>query len=370
MAKKKGGVKGKSNVLDQALKAHATDSTEYGMDFIDLPPGINRGVAKLTEAKLGNYSSGKNKGGLFLHLAGSILEPRSVKHVPKLFNPDSGQVEAQPLEEVDVYGQFTRQTLPMCDFTKSNSEVIEADETVATALNELRKLGGEEVTETVDSEDSLREVLEAIKEQGIYFRFSTNASNPTAQYPEPRVWERWSGAKGLEDYEEEDGEDAGVEEAEDEEPEEAAEEQEEPEEVSEDADEQTWEEVGTLADEGDDGSIQYLTDAAAGQDPALDPNKYDTWLGLAQAIEAADEGGEEEPEEDAEEPAEEAEEAGEPEADDWAPEKKEVYDFRPPKAHKDVEVTVITVNNAKKTCTVTDLATKKTYKNQPWGRLA
>ncbi len=49
--------------LDQAVKAHAQDETDYG--FIRLPPGIVNGIAQLTKCYFDEYKTGKNKGEMY-----------------------------------------------------------------------------------------------------------------------------------------------------------------------------------------------------------------------------------------------------------------------------------------------------------------
>lgn len=80
--------------LNKALQSHANDETDYGMQFIDLPPGISNGVAQLIDAKIGTYKpSTQYAGKEFLYLAGSVIEPKEFTYIPKVFQDEKVQFE-------------------------------------------------------------------------------------------------------------------------------------------------------------------------------------------------------------------------------------------------------------------------------------
>src|SRR3954451_15464179 len=60
--------------LQKAHEAHKADETDFG-NFIDLPPGIDRGVAQLTKCGFGIFKKGNNEGEWFFQAQGSIIEP-------------------------------------------------------------------------------------------------------------------------------------------------------------------------------------------------------------------------------------------------------------------------------------------------------
>jgi hypothetical protein len=193
--------------LSSSLKAHATDPTEQKQDFSKLPGGITGGVARLIAAKRGIYQTGNNKGQQFIRMAATVLEPSSVmvsaKSLvdginPKTKKPGKVLSYSKP-QEVKIYGLQTSVMLPLCETKKSNGEVVTADENIAAALNELRLIGGSECTAGVDSEEALDNLLQELVNAKPCIRFSTNAPDPTEEYPEPRTFERWYGA--VENYE-------------------------------------------------------------------------------------------------------------------------------------------------------------------------
>lgn len=200
-------MKGKSSFdINKALKAYAKTPVEYRQEFINLPGDITGGIAKLVEAKLGEYKQGPNKGEKFLYLAGVVISPKTATDVKKIWEassngkPGSGSVRVVSAKEVNIEGQRTGQTLPLCETKRKDGTVTSADDNVKRALNELKLLGGEECTSEISSEADLESLCETLKEQGIYFKFSTSSQDPTKDYPNPRVWENWYGTKGLEDY--------------------------------------------------------------------------------------------------------------------------------------------------------------------------
>ena len=71
-------------LLSESLKAHANDETSYGTEYIDLPGGITGGIAKLVDAKLGEFKKGPNQGKQFLYLGGLVVEPETAIQLNKV----------------------------------------------------------------------------------------------------------------------------------------------------------------------------------------------------------------------------------------------------------------------------------------------
>jgi len=323
-----------------------------------LPPGITGGIAQLVEAKLGTYAKGANQGEQFVYLAGAVKSPKEINVVRRVFQ--DGRVVNLPVETVPILGLRTAQTLPLCDTTNAAGETTDLDEHVRRMENELRKLGGDDFTADIGDEESLASALEALKEAAPHFKFSTSSRVPTAQYPSERVWENWRGAV---DYVEDEDNSGVVDEATSEEPEvsppaksskkqapvteEETEEEEEGEEVDLVA-------LARRADKKYAGAQAKLTELA--RSAGLNEEDYETWKDVAEAISSA--GGEEE----------EAEDEGD---DEPAPEKGEVYFYKPPKAKKRVECEVVAVFSAKQLVNLKNLDDHKTvYKAVPWDAIS
>jgi hypothetical protein len=265
-----------SDKLAGPLKAHAQDETTYRADFSEPPPGIIGGVARLNYAKLGTYASGVTKGEKFVRLAGTIVSPKTVSVVKQTFK--DGRVVNLPVEVVNCEGLSTSRMLPLCDTKTADGTVTTADENIATMLNELRTLGGDECTENVDSESSLEAMLAALEKGGIHFKFGTSSSKPTKEYPTPRTWQNWRGACEY-DGEPESGvtDETGTEsnDVPDEEPQEG-----DPEE--------DLSALAEAADGGDEEAAAKLTEMCEGHDPVIDPNEYATWVEVVPVLQGED----------------------------------------------------------------------------------
>lgn len=193
----------KNPLFAKALKAHAKDETDYGRDMSSPPAGITGGLARLVEAKRSKYAKGPNQGKDFLYLAGVILEPKTATEVLKVWDPDlnnrKGGVRSSLPKEVNVEGRRTSIMIPLCDTKAGDGKITAGEDHIAKALNELRKLGGEECTANLSTEDDFDNLLAALKEAGPVFKFSTSDRMPNAQYPNAGVWENWNGTKDV-DY--------------------------------------------------------------------------------------------------------------------------------------------------------------------------
>lgn len=341
--------------LNKALQSHANDETNYGKQFIDLPPGISNGVAQLIDAKIGTYKPGTTyEGKEFLYLAGSVVAPKEFTYIPKVFQ--DGKVHLLPAQTLELSGQRTSLMIPLCETTSREKKVTTLGENVARALNELRKL--EIDTSSVTSDKELVSLLEVAKEQTLYFRFGTSARDPNAQYPGERVWENWYGSKDMEDYEphseddviddtEERVDDEPVENEEDGDEEEASSSEEDPEA------EGFFEGDGTKGDEGDEEAQARLTEAAKGED--IDTNDYGTW----QEVEDLLSGGE----------TSDGSEDSEVEEEKAPPEKGDFFLYKPPRKRVAISCEVTAVFPSKKTCNLLSAEGKVSYKKVAWDKL-
>jgi len=175
--------------LDQAVKEHAADETNYG--FTRIPPGINNGIAQLKECYFAQYKSGDNKDEYYCRMMGIVISPDFV-------NVQGNKVPAK--------GCQTSLMFPCCD-TKGKDEngqdtVIPQSEHIARILNMMRCLGGEEFTQGATGAD-LERLAEMLQNAKPYFKFTTSPKKDmkTGQYDyNLPPWENWQGSKGLESY--------------------------------------------------------------------------------------------------------------------------------------------------------------------------
>ena len=326
----------KSGLLGSSLKKHANDETTYGLDFSNLPGGITGGVAKLVEAKIGVFKTGDNKGEKHVFLSGTVVEPKKAMNEVKAWKDD--RVVTVSNTEMEVEGLFTKQTLPLCEVTRKNGDVVELDDNVESALNEVRKLGGEDCTEGIESPEDLIEVLNSLKGEDIYFKFSTTASDPSAEYPDkPRIWHNW---RGSTDYVEDD-DDSTVDDTEDDDDDD-----------DDDSEEFSLLELGKRADDEDESCQLKLQELA--EKAGIDADDYPKWSEVAEALESDDDDEEDDPEDD-DEPV--------------TPKKGEVFKYKPPRARKATDSEVMAVFSGKETCNLKNLDTGKTYKGVAWGEL-
>ena len=382
-----------SAIFNKALQAHATDETDYGMEFIDLPAGISGGIAQLVDCHIGVYQKGNNQGKKFCYLGGVVQKPDKAVSTVKRF--EDGAVVVVSRETVEVRGQRTSQSIPLCETTKANGDTIELDDHVKRMLNELRMLGAD-TAEIVD-DNSLETLLSALQEAKPYFKFSTSESEPNELFPDKgRVWENWHGARGLEEWSPNN------------QPADVVDETDEVDDVDTTVEDDTRElsddlhELGEAADNSDTASedrLKELAKAAGLTEEEI--NDTPNWVGVAELTESrggtsakpsvaetslletgklADQG--DGPsisrlEEDArhadvdpdefETWAELAAELGSTEA--VTPVKGENYLYKPPKARKAVECEATAVFEGKQTCNLKNLDDHKPYKGVAWSEL-
>lgn len=176
--------------LDQAVRDHAGDETDYG--FLRIPPGINNGIAQLRDCYFAQYKTGQYKDEYYCRMIGSVLSPESVN------------VQGQ---KVPSRGCITSQMFPCCDTKGKDSAtgeeiIIPQSENIARILNEFRCLGGEDFTAGATGAD-LEKLAQELQKAKPYFKFTTSPKKDqkTGQYDyNLPPWENWQGSKGLENY--------------------------------------------------------------------------------------------------------------------------------------------------------------------------
>jgi hypothetical protein len=315
-----------------------------------LPGNIHGGVARLSEAKIGVYreteSTKKNgtAGQKFLYMAGIVQSPATAIHSVKVF--EAGHVKVVSVKEVSIVGQRTSQTMPFCETRTQKGAVQTADQNVARALNEIRTIAGPDSTKHLQSEEDLASLLEVMKSEKPLFRFSTTQGDPSAEFPNPRVWENWLGA-----YNEpmESALNNGAPMTQDQSAEAPAEAQEEEEPA---VDTRTLEEL-VEASENDEAAQEELKSRAisAGVSEA-DIDGANSWEDVANLIPVPDG------------------EVLEP----WSPAKGEIYGYAPidaktKKPGKTIKVEIVAVDAKKETATLKGVANKTQYKDVKWASI-
>lgn len=376
------------------MKAHNESKdkqTEFG-SFSDLPPGINNGIARLVDCRIGTYEKGDNEGENFFYAAGIVVSPKS----------HNGEI---------VKSGRTSIMEPLCDTPGRSREDFEAH--LDWVYNELRKLGMDTSDlEATTYEELIAELSERMEElkgdpedesTWTYFKFRTWQGKPTPQYPDPRTNHTWNGAC---DWEDEDTEDEDTEDETEAPPKKAAATKTPPKpsktpekpsgkkppvkgakakapEPEPDEDEgEAFDEFGDLeelakkADKGDDKAGKALKEIAVKL--GINGKKIDNaedWVTVVGWIDDV-----REVDEDAEETSGDEEGAGEGDEeaaeDDFEPMKEDVYDYHPLDAktkkpsRKPVQCEVTAVNMAKKVVTLKTLdGSDKTFKAVPFDDL-
>lgn len=320
--------------LSKAVDTHKGDETSFGSGG-DLPAGIEGGIAQLVDCRFSQYKTGDNKGEFFFLAAGIVISPTEHDGIP-------------------IQGLRAQIMEPICDVPNSDRKRKTVDDQVEWILNELRKLGADTAEAT---EDDLETLAAALKEDEPYFRLRTWKGDPTEQYPNPRVNIEFRGSC---DYVP-DEEGNTVSDATGKEPSDA--EEVEPEDTE--ANELSLAELGALADAEEEKGDDENNDARVeleekAKEVGVVSADFDTWAEVAEAMEA-------QPEESNEGDA--SQEESEEEEDDWAPEKEEIYNYKPPRMRKLVVCEVTSVNESKQTVTLKGCDSKKFYKDVPWDKL-
>lgn len=168
------------------LKAHENHVNDpLDMGFVELPAGINNGVAKLVDCRFGQYKDGPNKDEWFFIALASIVEPKE-------FNG------------VQIEGLYTQIMEPVCNTPGRSRETV--DDHIKEIYNMMGLLGLDKAS--IDPAN-LEAAAQTLKEMDppIYTRFRTwsipkrDPSDPRynprfdgPDAPPPRVNHDWQGA--------------------------------------------------------------------------------------------------------------------------------------------------------------------------------
>lgn len=349
---------GFSEAFSESFVSHRTDETVYGAGG-ELPPGIDGGIAKLAMLKIGEYKSGDLQGEKYFMAQGVVVSPEEfnkqrVKGLRTSIGPE-----------------------PLCDTEGRTRETL--DDHVAWMSNQLRMLAGDEYFAEADTLEEVEELMEALVESDVYFRFRTWQGKATDQYPNPRTNHEWRGAVEYDEDGTDDVED-DTEEEEEVKPKKGKGKasakpsskttstkggstkgkkgKAEPEEEEED-DVPFGDDLDMLADaaEEDEEAADKLTKLAV--KAGIDEEWVESapgWQDVADKIrEMSEEGGDEEEDEEEEE-------------EEVQPEKGDTFAYKPKGKKKAIEVEVTAVFEGKQTCNCKD--DKGTvYKAVPWSAL-
>lgn len=322
----------KQSGVGKAFDKRKADETKFPGGG-DLPAGIEGGVAQLVAAKLDIHKDGTNKGKVYMYLAGVVQSPEF----------HEGQ---------KVQGRRTNKTIGLYDKPGGKSQ----EEQVATALNEMRKLGVDTKTLQLDDWET---ALLALEQAAPYFLFRTWKGPKQTTGPfkdrEPQVQQDWKGKIDnyvpgetvvVDDHSGDtagdgDGGDGG----------------DGSDTVAAGGDETDWLALAAQADPPDDDAEtqQVITDAckAAG----LDPMAYQTWKEAAEALIAAQSGGGAAP----------AAPAPSGASEPWKPREGDFYQYRPKGARKDIDVEVTKVFAS--TCNVKKVSDQSIIRAVPYDDL-
>jgi hypothetical protein len=181
--------------IDQAVQQHAQDETNYGI--INLPPGINNGVAQLISCKFDTYKSGNNTGEIYWQARGVAVEPDKVQTV-------NGPCQVRGLQTMVMEPIHATQN-------QDGSKITSVDEHVARVMNHMRMLAGDDFTAGVKTAADLEGLCDILNEAKPYFKFTTSPrfsmteKNPDGSKLVTGAWENWHGNRGLEDWTPPDG---------------------------------------------------------------------------------------------------------------------------------------------------------------------
>lgn len=188
-----GGVLKKlGNVVAKAIAENKDNETSYGIQ--NLPPGIQNGIARLTECKFDVYKTGQNQGQPYFRASGVVVSPDVVT-----------LKDGSPMA---VKGMYTSIMVGIAERKKGDGSTVTVSDCLDQVMNEMRKLGAD--TSKLKGPEDLERLAAALKQAAPFFKFSTSESKPRPGSTDtPRTWENWHGTKGLENYGQ-GGEDAGA----------------------------------------------------------------------------------------------------------------------------------------------------------------
>jgi len=179
--------------LDTAVKKASDKEASYG--FQQIPGGIKNGVAQLVTCGFEQYKDGSNMkkidgssavGEYYFRAAGVVVEPEFI-------TDKDGR-------KIVVKGLQTSVMIPVIETKNQKGEITSMDANIERIENVLKQFGVPK-EEFLAGGAALEGIAQMVQESAPHFKFETSQSEPTQQYPNPRVWENWYGTKGLEGYE-------------------------------------------------------------------------------------------------------------------------------------------------------------------------
>lgn len=146
--------------INQSIKAHAADATDYGMQ--DLPAGISNGIAQLSDLKFDLIKPGKeNAGKPFFYAAGIVKMPKEHNGIP-------------------IYGLRTSVMEMIFDTKKGDGTVVTRDEHIAEVLNYYRMISGnEDFTKGCTTGEQVEALGRQLLKMKPHFRFRTWSGDPS-----------------------------------------------------------------------------------------------------------------------------------------------------------------------------------------------
>lgn len=394
----------------KAWEAHKNDEVQYGQGG-DLPGGIDNGIAQLVECKFGQYKTGDNQGEYFFYAAGTVVKPKEHDGIPieglrtSIMEPMCEtpgrsresiedhvawvinemkklgvQTEDVSYDDLETTAAALKDSAPYFMFRTWQGEVTKQypNPRVNHTWRKAIEFSPEDDTEAV--QDNTAKAPSSPAKAPAKAATAPKSSNPPKASPASKAVKPESAKEAAEpgagigdeldslgDKADEGDTDAqaeltrlavqaGIEES-------TVEEAESFNSVaqmirdaggSEPAADEAGDdlaELGRLADEdGDQEAGDRLSELAAEKE--LDPNSYETWSALAEALS---------------EVGEEAEAATDA---DWVPQKEEMYFYTPPKAKKAVECEVTAVFESNRKVNLKNSDDGKTiYKSVSWDDL-
>lgn len=174
--------------VNQALAAAKDEPPDMG--FQRLPGGITNGIAQLTKCGFQPIAAGKQNAGQPLYRAeGVVIEPEYVT-----INGVPLKVRGMTTSEIEGLYASTNQ---------KDGAVTTVSQHAVSVQNRMKLLGGEFPQGTIGE---LEQVAIALSQAKPFFRFSTQETpeviDPVTKKVKyaAKVWERWLGSSGLENY--------------------------------------------------------------------------------------------------------------------------------------------------------------------------
>lgn len=154
----------------------------------DCPPGIDNGVAQLVDIKFGEYETGDMRGKLYCYFAAVVVAPKTIT------------VEGCKLP---CAGLRISNIEPICDTPTRSRKTI--SDHMGWIQNEMRKLG---LDTTGLKWEQFEASAAALVSAAPFFQFRSWKSEPTPQFPNPRVNYTWG--TEIADYQSDIDPDAGI----------------------------------------------------------------------------------------------------------------------------------------------------------------